>query len=380
MRRPSFAALLATLAVASSAAAQHVYFDGRTGAYPPRTIRVYLDAGGSLYPQPNGPAIDREQLHEAETLERYFLTSTRWRAAAGRWATSAAYAGPIPWSEVQDTATVRVSRMVAAALAQARQPATLVVLIHGFNVVKAEQTYQAARDTLAHRAPPGSLVFLEVHWDGTDKQLGWFSARGHAPRVGVTLRRVLGAVPAEVPVRVLTHSLGGSVAASALLDRRLDVAHLVDKAQLRLAERTPLPGPDDLHVAMIVPAIPGEAFAPPGGAGAHLHRIAVGQNPYDFAVNKAGLGADLFGSTALATSPEVYHRHVPRRLGPGDLGCRIAIRNTPMPSGTWIRRGIMAIKGHTAQVDEHSFDLYLANASLRPLLDLLMSEKPGDRC
>ncbi len=198
---------------------------------------------------------------------------------------------------------------------------SLVVLIHGCNNTYAEarRSYELARMLM----PRKDVAVLEVYWDGgAGDPVGlWAHAREQSKRAGLGLRRLLRRLDPETQVRVITHSRGASVIASALWDLPLREGPEAE-ARFRAAQGVQAPpDPSRYRLALIVPAM-GEAdleSCPRGG----LDRLIVGVNEDDPAVGKGVLPASWFGSTRLGAEREPFYTHaVPaaRRASLVDFG------------------------------------------------------------
>ena len=209
-----------------------------------------------------------------------------------------------------------VARAIRAASAR-----TLVILLHGCNNTygEARRSYELARWLL----PVKDVVVLEVYWDGGagDPVALWGHARRQSKWAGLGLRRVLNRLDPATEVRVLTHSRGASVIASALWDLPLREGAEEEEC-FRTAQRVEAP-PDLLRyrVAMIVPAMGEEDLesCPRDG----LDGLIVGVNEDDPAVGKGPLPASWFGSTRLGAEGEPFYTHaVPaaRRASRVDFG------------------------------------------------------------
>jgi hypothetical protein len=379
MRPLRWTAMLGGLCLlSSSAAGQHVVFAAaRLEPVRSHVVRAYFDADGMLYP-PGPRVIDARRLKNSGSLAAYYAASPetfqQLREALGIRSTVFSSA----WAEVQDSLAASLAHQLDRE-ADAASASSLVVLIHGFNVEDATEAYRVARNRMS-AATTDRQVFLEVHWDGMQGYNvvnSWRTARRNAPRVGLGVRRVLSRTAWRPALRVLTHSLGASVAASAFWDRRVDVVadQLVDGEYLRLAggKGLPFPAPLQLRVAMIVPAIPGSALQRARGAsaGTSLAAMAIGQNERDYAVSKAFLGADALGSTRLGTTEAEFAGFVRARW---PEACRYEIRNRTLVAvpDPWT----LSFK----KVEGHDMALYLADPSVMPLLRRLTVRDPKAAC
>lgn len=204
---------------------------------------------------------------------------------------------------------------------RAARARTLVILIHGCNNTygEARRSYELARMLL----PVKDVVVLEVYWDGGagDPVALWAHARATSKWAGLGLRRVLNRLDPATEVRVLTHSRGAAVIASALWDLPLREGAKEDE-RFRAAQAVEAP-PDLLRtrLAMIVPAMGEEDLegCPRDG----LDGLIVGVNEDDPAVGKGPLPASWFGSTRLGAERAPFYTHAgpaARRASLVDLG------------------------------------------------------------
>lgn len=359
---------------------RHVTFGERSlRPDPSGVVRVYLDMYGAVYPGGESPQLrlPDEGLARAGSLKSYFA------AERADWAHLRAGLGigqdryERQWERAQAALKARLTRRIADLTADGR---TLVVLVHGFNVKTADDVFAAVRDTVRRRYfREGRVGFLEVHWDGmTGHPLClssvWERAQYNAPLVGLELRDLLAGVRHDVPVRILTHSLGAAVIATALWGRKRGTFH-GDAAYGHLRAHAggtglhPLPPQPNLRVAMIVPAVPGTAFPPAIPRGIHeeaRRRVVIGQNQDDFAVTKGPLPAKILGSTSLGVAEDEFctYVHAVLQKSPVSTAHRADFRRSPGNArflGFW---------------DDHSLGVYLQRRAIVPFLDMLLHPQP----
>lgn len=383
MNRLLLVITLMLLGPAAPAATQHVLFSSaRIGKQPPeRTLRVFLDAEGSVYPPADVPLQD-VRLRQHVRLRAYFAATPAAAERIRRWSRVQGH-GDTWWAEVQDSVISDLARQLVVLTRGAGSPRPLVVLIHGFNAPAADSAYAAARAAIDSVAGHRDHRFLEVHWDGMEGHpiRAWPGARKHAPHVGLGVRRLLRALPGEIPLRVLTHSLGGSVGTSALWERRRDAP--TDHVYGRYAGGAApygFPTSRDVRVAMIVPAIGGASFGPPHGVpgGVRPQALVIGQNRRDYAVVKGPLGPELLGATTLATDREEFRRYVVPRVGAAGRACVADIHNDPLAGSGLVHTAIATAKralGIAAPDEHHEFGRYVGHPSVQPLLWLLVVGK-----
>lgn len=349
----------------------------------PPTVRVHFDREGQLYPR---RAVDTVRLRGSSgaSLRSYYrqastTTSPEWMALLRHYQVAD---GPfdLVWERVQgairEDAAVRLRRMNAP----------LLVLIHGFNNTRGEASaaYETVRAVLAERggdAARGSI--LEVYWDGhtargAGRRDAWMYAQHNAYHVGVELRRVLREIPRSTPVRILSHSHGGKVAAVALWN----VESSVDRgrttrgwqawydAVLRDTVRYRRPEHPDVRLAMIVPAMPGNVIGDLDSLenrdvpGVRPTRVIVARNRHDVAVGKHffGLGGLISsawgGATTLGARPDEYEKYA-------------SVLNRP---GGPVVGHCLDYSGTSIAPRVHDWTVYMRREATRPLLDLLFGE------
>ena len=174
----------------------------------------------------------------------------------------------------------------------------LLVLIHGCNNTypEARRSYHLARMVVRDRLPDLKPLFLEVYWDalsGSPLAL-WGPAQENSGRVGLGLRRFLSKLDRDIPIRVVTHSRGGSVICSAL--------------------EGDLPLPDDVRIGLLAPAMGPEALAKTAGE-RRLRRVLVAINEDDPVLGKGFLPATWFGDTSLGCSVDAFREAVEPAFG-----------------------------------------------------------------
>lgn len=238
--------------------------DGFQDRRDPLLFRVFLDAEGTLAPDPADHVIGDI---------RYAAAGRRLRACLGED------------HDAEATASAFACRIGAASK-------TLVVLIHGCNNTypEARRSYVLARMLMGRR----DAAVLEVYWDGGtgDPLALWGHARESSRRAGAGLRGLLRRLDPEMNVRVITHSVGSAVIRAALWGS--DGAAPPPLARYRLG--------------LLVPAMGEEEFdACPRRA---LEDVVIGVNEHDPALLKGPFPSTWFGSTRLGCEPSVFPSHV----------------------------------------------------------------------
>ena len=281
----------------------------------------------------------------------------------------------------------------------------VVLLIHGTS--PGIPAYQLMEDQFQREYfPEGDVVFVEIYWPGG--QFGrdrhpWGFAQHNSYGAGLGVRRVLNRINADVPVRILTHSMGGGVAAGALWN-------VVSKVQtnrpsllrwrqeyLAAIDSIPTPALSDIRVAMLVPSIPGCTFddfrrpAPavdpfnyaleaPSALGCgfgsdsihspvlrpNIRRIVIGYSPNDLVIEKGLRACRWVGVSCLGSRYDEFERYVEPV---GRFGTEVvAVQITTRPELRQ-RRGLLATEAHW-------FIDYVQNPNTRRVFDLLFRDPP----
>lgn len=200
----------------------------------------------------------------------------------------------------------------------------LVFLIHGFNCSDATESFKEIRDTISSYGydEHNHNVYVEIYWDGLQNleiKSGsaipiWAHAQNNSIYVGLSLRNFLRSIPDSVPLVIISHSLGASVATEALFNttRKWSGAPDIDDAAelKRLIKTTPTPDYHRIRLGMLAPAIPGETTfidfeeRTPANIAArqnNIYPIVLGYNPKDYALSKWFLAAKV-GTTTLGSN------------------------------------------------------------------------------
>jgi hypothetical protein len=178
----------------------------------------------------------------------------------------------------------------------------VVLLIHGCNNTypEARRSYLLARMLLQDR----DCAFLEVYWDGGagDPIALWGHARESSKWAGLGLRGLLRRLRPDLDARVLTHSRGAAVIASARWNLPLREA---DEEAFRARQsREELPDARRYRLGLLVPAMPEEDFEScPRGL---LESVLLGFNTHDPALTKGPFPSTWFGSTRAGCDPDVF--------------------------------------------------------------------------
>lgn len=371
-----------------------------------RIMRVHYDRNGDLYPgrvidppladfQINLVGTGYTALQEAFDAAA-FGDSVRepWRALLARLNVTEPDR-KAAWERVQDSLVGRTGRQLQDLLAPVggRRP-TLVVLVHGFNNLphEAAVSYDSVRRAIAGRyVDCTSTVYLEVYWDGRKHWAGipsWGYAQDTFTLSGFAFRRVLAAVPEDVPIRILAHSSGAPLIASALWDAQgaLDpkarrsgrFAVYTDTARNATGVRA-LPTAKSIRVGMIAPAMPADVFYTARDSGPLIaERVVLGVNKKDFAIRKGGYAPIVefrhvlhppkcrwWGSSCLASHPDQYCKRL--KVGMPRLAGQLRVidftdpRQFRDPKGLWL-------------LTRHDFTKYLARDDMGRFLDLVFAD------
>ncbi len=317
-------------------------------------LRLYFDRDGSLYPA----AASGVDISEADLGQRggrlvdYFTSplpgnEARRQADQNRlWRYYDPAANPDTLA-LADTTRFRLWRNVQArvrgraienlnAELNRRRPTLLVVLVHGFSPrpVPTYTWYDSVTADVRRYLPAERIQFLEVYWDANQTRSPlplalWRTAQRNAYGTGLALRQVLAGLDSTYlpPVRLLAHSSGAAVVATALWNAPpvqvgQPLAEVLPRwnPPLGAAQRPPggpTPRLPQLRVALLAPAVPGtqfRAFAGPATwPASRPTRLVLGQNRHDRPAGKTFLVGSAWpwgGNTRLAVQPADYFAQV----------------------------------------------------------------------
>lgn len=334
--------------------------------------RIFLDRDGSLYPD-SLIKVDDELLDEKIEVENtevhvslhkgYLLNYFRYVKPEEYKQLKKRYNIPDylnktrEWADLQYAMQTEIytklNRRLAEQSIQRGDKSTLVVLIHGYNVPqeigKPYGPYEATKQRIKNDYFKDQPVeFLEVYWDGMQGNplTIWSYAQANAAFVGLTLRGILDGVEKEYPIRILTHSLGATVATNALWNVRAvkqskkqhgdtlsrwwvpkeggnPVTKLCFGDMRTDSVHYKTPQHPNLRLASIAPAQPGLTYIDylnrtpydPDSLGWY-QRVIIGYNNNDIATSKGlpFLAKSGFGATSLAVFKDEYGKYVYPRV------------------------------------------------------------------
>ncbi len=191
------------------------------------------------------------------------------------------------------------------------QANTLVLLIHGYNDVLPDFYSMIQKDVSAN----GNIkpYFIEVYWDGLTANNGnpafkqiWGKAQFNTRFVGLRLRKMLSYLPNTYTIKVITHSLGASVANFAFFNAYNFAGKNPDNiiyTSFYSRYDTIVSKHHNVTLGMVAPAIPytsyntltrnSDGYFP-------IRKILVCYNENDYALTKMKIfGANMLGNTSL---------------------------------------------------------------------------------
>ncbi len=255
-------------------------------------FRVGFDRHGDPYPDPREVAIDDARLESCHSALREYFAGTGYDAAS----VAAAF-----------------GRRISTACGKR----TLIILIHGINssYPESRRSYESARASIQKQFPQLDAVFLEIYWDGMwgDAISLWPHARETSKWVGLRLRPLLSALDPAIPVRVVTHSRGSAVIASALWNVKLGESDASGREFTALQQKGPIPANRDLRIGLVAPAMGEEEFEGFNVRGASEGSVIIAVNETDETLAKGMVPAGWFGSTRLGCCLDAF-RAVERML------------------------------------------------------------------
>jgi hypothetical protein len=187
---------------------------------------------------------------------------------------------------------------------------TLVILIHGFNDENPAADYQLVETDINARFE--NVQFLEVFWDGLTANQGnpgtsgiWGPAQNNSRYIGLRIRKLLQDCNPSLSLRILTHSLGASVANFTFFNSEsLPIPKDFIYANYYEPYTRLEPKQTDARIAYFAPAIPGVAsfqgFNRLHSGNFPFSKIIVSHNKNDYALRKNKQVMDItakFGST-----------------------------------------------------------------------------------
>jgi hypothetical protein len=304
-----------------------------------RVVRVYLDKFGYFYPSPSVPIDKKLFLFPAArvnsrtinsgNLFAYFRKNLKDQAALMRYynvQSSGNYEQD--YKAVEEQELRKIDRQVHR-LIQKSQAKNIIFLIHGFNVTDPVSRYAYFEQAVKTKNYESKLkpVYVEVFWDGLSSKGGdllkvWEHAQNNTRWISLALRDLMRHLSDRLPVTIVTHSLGASVATGALFNTSSKWRNDANTPQVdSIAAAIPAPVDVPVNLGMIVPAIPGGLTfvdfnkRSPGITAPvnNIRSIAIGYNPKDYATSKAFLSSK-FGATTLGCNYDNELRRVTMAL------------------------------------------------------------------
>jgi hypothetical protein len=290
-----------------------------------KVLRIYFDKKGDLYPDlgnpipyndffdPTGTRDFYDEHNGNGNLESYYCHfPDRLKELAQLYHVPEEKECSSTFMKIQEKINANYGYRLNYLLNQSK---TLIVLIHGFNDPNPTGDFQQLRSIIKKTCPTIEAVYLEVYWDGLTANQGspqyagiWARAQYNSGNVAIGLRMLLSQIRVNTHIRIITHSLGASVATGALFNTNSKWNH---KEYEDFSKKTPVTNHNDIRLGMIAPAIPGATtFMDFNQRGKlemdsntnHINKIIIGYNRNDYAVTKRTWGRDhsgIFGSTSL---------------------------------------------------------------------------------
>lgn len=294
-------------------------------------VRVYFDKWGNLYPDaklyiPYKAFFDAS--HTGNTyrennytgnLKLYYLRNPSALHALGEFYGITEVNSAAEMFETTEKAIVKRTADEINKLLNSGDSKTLVVFIHGFNDSDPTGDYDQLRNEINNIGLSESkfFIYLEIFWDGLtsnqadpSKMKIWGRAQKNSSNVSIGLRELLDNIGQNFKIRLITHSLGASIATGALFNTNTKWDNR-DKDYYKESINTPTPAQNNIRLGMIAPAIPGvSTFTDFNNRGDHsitpeknnINRIVLGINTKDYALKKRAFGKDnagVFGATSL---------------------------------------------------------------------------------
>lgn len=232
-------------------------------------IRIAMDRFGTIYP---GTEISDQLIKNSYSIlnQVYQFNPTVFEKALQN--------NQLPLGSTTDQLQEKLIEQFSARINQAAQRKKIVFIIHGFNKhpfkpvnASAYKENRDMRKKIVDWYGSDSFQFVELYWDGltwanTLKPLGafvsikiWDNAQAASANVGLEFRRILNKINAPGSY-IITHSLGASVATTALfnVDKYNNSSFRQDylnKYADTFKYRSPT---SNFKIALLAPAIPGQ--------------------------------------------------------------------------------------------------------------------------
>jgi len=375
------------------ACAHHVVFE--RDADTQQVIPLYFDRFGDLYPEQSDwpaaftwygdPALRFALQGRSPGIEgELSAISAEFNKSEGDWFAT--------WSKFQDAIWRRKEAAIARQLSlntNDSSPRMAIIFVHGFNSDQEDsrKNYETARERLKSLRPElREAIYFDIYWDGLKGGIlpPWGKAQYNAPLVGLRLRRLLNALPPEMPVRFLTHSSGGIIAASVIgnatqafpprnqkdaRDCSESDSPYCSYARLAGARSGPyaVPMRSDLRVGMLAAATPTNSFVdmanPEMGALAPNATLIFGMNPRDEAIQKY-VGADqisMIGATTMGSGGQDFDMF---QMVQSELGGR----NIKVFGFNFLQRKTSKL---VSSPETHAFTAYLARDAFPQFVEAL---------
>jgi len=297
-----------------------------------RVIRVYMDRYGDFYPKTEVAIGDDFRVRAkpsdstCASLSDYFTRDkNRMAMLTAAYSVDQGLTVNKAYELVQQKIIAGYGERVQQ-LIEKEKPDNLVFLVHGFNdPIIPDTIYPHIREKIEERGTRN--VYVYVYWDGLDAggyKFGdvakiWMPSNYNARWASLSLRRLIQEAETgkQVPIVMITHSLGAGVATGALFntshnwkpEKYVSQAKLDRLKQLSLSIPTPTVR---IRLGVIAPAIGGAAtfcdlnervpkLVSQTGTN-NIDRLVIGYNPFDYAVSKDLFDlslAPVYGSTTL---------------------------------------------------------------------------------
>lgn len=363
-------------------------------------VRVYIDKRGKLYPNNVyipfqsffmvGDKLSSYNVEKTGSLENYFANSK-----TGLKKLAEVYHLPLAGTDslaifhqsqdiIQASLVNQIHQLIKESISK-----TVIVLIHGFNDPNPTGDYQRMRNYIKNYKKINDAVYIEIYWDGLTANQGnpgtskiWGYAQTNSSFAANTVRKIVNKIDSIAHIRILTHSLGASVATGTLFNTYSKWE--ITEGQDFYTEMISIEAPKqkDLRLGMITPAIPGvntfTDFNHRVGTTNmpieknNISRIIVGFKETDVAMRKGFFqksrwlskvkGAITLGSNAKTDGKEEFIRVLDTMRGLGYNNPESIIRRVDFKAGEFYK-------------NEHGLYFYMQNeTALKLFLDYLFDD------
>lgn len=306
-------------------------------------IRVYTDKYGYFYPDAD-IAINKKKFingnrchsiraneNNANLLQYFTTNKNEINNLANYYKVPVMEKDTILFDSIQKRITEKIGEDIKN-LKKENRTDELVIFIHGFNMEYPTPVYDRLRKYIESHKPDKKRVFMEIYWDGLsgnnfDAKRFWSFAQLNSSYVANAVRKIINVSGKDTKIRIITHSLGGSVGTGALFNTNSKWKNYENEDYYKERWQIATPTPKDIRIGMIAPAIPGantfvdfncrterKKFKKIKPEDNNISRVIIGYKQNDAVLNKYVNISKKFGATTLGANTLVCRKTEEREI------------------------------------------------------------------